>query len=215
MKTLAISVKKRETVGKKNTRALRNQGNVPCVLYGGEKQVTFYAHENDFRKLVYTKDTFVVELDINGDVINAVMQDIQFHPVSDKILHIDFLQVFDDKPVTVSLPVNLEGISKGVKNGGNLLFRRPKIITKGLVSNLPDAININIEDLAIGMFIYIKDINIEGCEFLAPPNSVVVGVKTARTAIEVEEEDNEDSDDSSDTSSEAPSEAPSDSPSAE
>ena len=215
MKTLAISVKKRETVGKKNTRALRNQGNVPCVLYGGVKQVTFYAHENDFRKLVYTKDTFVVELNINGDVINAVMQDIQFHPVSDKILHIDFLQVFDDKPVTVSLPVNLEGISKGVKNGGNLLFRRPKIITKGLVSNLPDAININIEDLAIGMFIYIKDINIEGCEFLAPPNSVVVGVKTARTAIEVEEEDNEDSDDSSDTSSEAPSEAPSDSPSAE
>tara|TARA_B100000242_G_scaffold121287_1_gene85155 strand:- start:1573 stop:2220 length:648 start_codon:yes stop_codon:yes gene_type:complete len=215
MKTLAISVKKRETVGKKNTRALRNQGNVPCVLYGGEKQVTFYAHENDFRKLVYTKDTFVVELDINGDVINAVMQDIQFHPVSDKILHIDFLQVFDDKPVTVSLPVNLEGISKGVKNGGNLLFRRPKIITKGLVSNLPDAININIEDLAIGMFIYIKDINIEGCEFLAPPNSVVVGVKTARTAIEVEEEDNEDSDDSSDTSSEASSEAPSETPSAE
>lgn len=219
MKTLAISVKKRETVGKKDTRALRNQGNVPCVLYGGEKQVTFYAHENDFRKLVYTKDTFVVELDINGDVINAVMQDIQFHPVSDKILHIDFLQVFDDKPVTVSLPVNLVGISKGVKNGGNLLFRRPKIITKGLVSNLPDAININIEDLAIGMFIYIKDINIEGCEFLAPPNSVVVGVKTARTAIEVEEEDDEDSDDSSDTSSEAPSETPSDassdSPSAE
>ena len=215
MKTLAISVKKREKVGKKNTRALRNQGNVPCVLYGGEKQVTFYAHENDFRKLVYTKDTFVVELDINGDVINAVMQDIQFHPVSDKILHIDFLQVFDDKPVTVSLPVNLEGISKGVKNGGNLLFRRPKIITKGLVSNLPDAININIEDLAIGMFIYIKDINIEGCEFLAPPNSVVVGVKTARTAIEVEEEDNEDSDDSSDTSSEASSEAPSETPSAE
>ena len=215
MKTLAINVKKRDKVGKSNTRSLRNQGNVPCVLYGGEKQVTFYAHENDFRKLVYTKDTFVVELNINGDVINAVMQDIQFHPVSDKILHIDFLQVFDDKPVTVSLPVNLEGISKGVKNGGNLLFRRPKIITKGLVSNLPDAININIEDLAIGMFIYIKDINIEGCEFLAPPNSVVVGVKTARTAIEVEEEDNEDSDDSSDTSSEAPSEAPSDSPSAE
>ena len=147
------------------------------------------------------------------------MQDIQFHPVSDKILHIDFLQVFDDKPVTVSLPVNLVGISKGVKNGGNLLFRRPKIITKGLVSNLPHAININIEDLAIGMFIYIKDINIEGCEFLAPPNSVVVGVKTARTAIEVEEEDNEDADDSSDTPSEAPSEAPSDassdSPSAE
>ena len=204
MKTLAINVQEREKVGKKNTRALRNQGNVPCVLYGGEKQVTFYAHENDFRKLVYTRNTFVVELNISGRVTKAIMQDIQFHPVTDKILHIDFLEVFDDKPVTVSLPVILEGISKGVKNGGNLLFRRPKIITKGLVSNLPEAIKLNIEDLSIGMFIYIRDINIQGCEFLAPPNSVVVGVKTARTAIEevVEEDDSEESSDA------APSDAP-------
>ena len=212
MKTLAISVQEREKVGKKNTRALRNQGNVPCVLYGGEKQVTFYAHENDFRKLVYTRDTFVVKLNINGKETKAVMQDIQFHPVTDKILHIDFLEVYDDKPVTVSLPVILEGIAKGVKNGGNLLFRRPKIITKGLLSNLPDAIKLNIEDLSIGMFLYIKDINIQGCEFLAPPNSVVVGVKTARTAIEevVEEDDSEESSDN------APSDAaPSDSASSD
>ena len=212
MKTLAISVQEREKVGKKNTRALRNQGNVPCVLYGGEKQVTFYAHENDFRKLVYTRDTFVVKLNINGKETKAVMQDIQFHPVTDKILHIDFLEVFDDKPVTVSLPVILEGIAKGVKNGGNLLFRRPKIITKGLLSNLPDAIKLNIEDLSIGMFLYIRDINIQGCEFLAPPNSVVVGVKTARTAIEevVEEDDSEESSDA------APSDAaPSDSASSD
>ncbi len=87
MKTLAISVKERENVGKSNSRALRNQGNVPCVLYGGEKQVTFYAHENDFRKLVYTPDVFVVELDIDGNKVNAIMQDIQFHPVTEKILH--------------------------------------------------------------------------------------------------------------------------------
>ena len=190
MKTLAISVKKREKVGKSNTRALRNQGNVPCVLYGGEKQVVFYAHENDFRKLVYTPDTFLVELNIDGVKIKSIMQDIQFHPVTDKILHIDFLEVFDDKPVTVSLPVILEGVSLGVKNGGVLLFRRPKIITKGLLSNLPDSISVNVEDLEIGMFIYIKDISIEGCEFLAPPSSVVVGVKTARAAIvDVVEED--------------------------
>ena len=193
MKTLAINVKEREKVGKSNTRALRNQGNVPCVLYGGEKQVTFYAHENDFRKLVYTPDVFVVELNIDGNKFRAIMQDIQFHPVSEKILHIDFLQVFDDKPVTVSIPVILEGIAEGVRNGGNLMFRRNKIITKGLVANLPDAIKINIEHLKIGMFTYIKDLDIEGCEFLAPGNSVVVGVKTARTAIEetVEEEDEE------------------------
>ena len=208
MKTLAISVQEREKAGKKNTRALRNQGNVPCVLYGGEKQVTFYAHENDFRKLVYTRDTFLVKLNINGKETRAVMQDIQIHPVTDKILHIDFLEVFDDKPVTVSLPVILEGIAKGVKNGGNLLFRRPKIITKGLVSNLPDAIKLNIEDLSIGMFLYIRDISIQGCEFLAPPSSVVVGVKTARTVIEevVEEDDSEESSDAA-PSDAAPSDA--------
>ena len=189
MKTLAISVKERQNVGKTSTRALRNQGNVPCVLYGGEKQVIFYAHENDFRKLVYTPETFIAELNIDGSTVRAILQDIQFHPVTDKILHIDFLEVIEGKPITVTLPVILEGAAPGVKNGGNLMFRRPKIITKGLAANLPDAITLNIEHLKIGMFIYIKDIEIDGCEFLAPGNSVVVGVKTARTAIEEEEEE--------------------------
>ena len=187
MKTLAINVKERQNVGKTNTRALRNQGNVPCVLYGGEKQVTFYAHENDFRKLVYTPDTFIVELSIDGTVTKAIMQDIQFHPVTDKILHIDFLEIFDNKAITVSIPVILNGTSIGVKNGGNLMFRRSKIITKGLVANLPNSIELNIDQLNIGMFIYIKDITIEGCELVAPGNSVVVGVKTARTVVEEEE----------------------------
>ena len=189
MKTLAINVKERQNVGKTNTRALRNQGNVPCVLYGGEKQVTFYAHENDFRKLVYTPDTFLVELSIDGAVTKAIMQDIQFHPVTDKILHIDFLEVFDNKPITVSIPVNLNGSSIGVKNGGNLMFRRSKIITKGLVANLPNSIELNIEHLNIGMFTYIKDISIEGCELVAPGNSVVVGVKIARAVVEEEVEE--------------------------
>ena len=207
MKTLAISVQERNKVGKTNTRALRNQGNVPCVLYGGEKQVTFYAHENDFRKLVYTPDTFLVELDISGNKVKAVMQDIQFHPVTDKILHIDFLEVFEDKPVTISLPVILEGVSIGVKNGGNLLFRRPKIIVKGILANLPDAITINIEHLKIGMFIYIKDIEVDGIEFLAPPNSVVVGVKTARAALveETEEDGEEDGEENTEGKGDAPS----------
>ena len=189
MKTLAINVKERGNVGKTNTRALRNQGNVPCVLYGGEKQVTFYAHENGFRKLVYTPDTFVVELNIDGTVTKAIMQDIQFHPVTDKILHIDFLEIFDNKAITVSIPVILNGTAIGVKNGGNLMFRRSKIITKGLVANLPNSIELNIEHLNIGMFTYIKDITIEGCELVAPGNSVVVGVKTARAAVEEEVEE--------------------------
>ena len=193
MKTLAISVKQRENVGKTSTRALRNQGKVPCVLYGGEKQVTFHAHENDFRKLVYTPDVFIVELDIDGSKVKAIMQDIQFHPVTDKILHIDFLEISDDKAITVSIPVILNGLAIGVRDGGNLMFRRRKIITRGLTANLPNAIEINIEDVKIGQFIYIKDLNVEGCEFLAPDSSVVVGVKMSRGAVETDEEEGEES----------------------
>jgi len=191
MKSLAISVIEREKVGKSNTRALRNQGNVPCVLYGGEKQVCFYAHENDFRNLVNTANVYAVELDINGEKKKAIMQDLQFHPVTDKLLHIDFLEIFDDKEVTISIPVILNGLAIGVRNGGNLMFRRRKIITRGFINNLPDAIELDIEHLKIGQFIYIKDIEQDGCEFLAPDNSVVVGVKTARAAIEEEIADEE------------------------
>ena len=215
MKSLAISVKSRENVGKSSTRALRNQGNVPCVLYGGEKQVCFYAHENDFRKLVYTPDVFIVELNIDGEVKRAIMQDIQFHPVTDKILHIDFLEVFDNKPVTVSIPVILNGLAIGVRNGGNLMFRRRKIITRGLPANLPDAIEINIEDVKIGQFIYIKDVSVEGCEFLAPDNSVIVGVKTSRGAIEDDSEDEEEDSDSTAEGDDAPAEATTEAPASE
>jgi len=189
MKSLAISVKERENTGKSDSKALRNQGKVPCVLYGGEKQVCFYAHENDLRKLVYTSDVFLVELDVEGTKTSCVMQDIQFHPVTDKILHIDFLEVFDDKEVTVEIPVILNGLAIGVRNGGNLLFRRKKIIARAIPSKLPDAIEIDISDLSIGQFVYIKDLKSDDYSFLAPDSSVVVGVKTARAAIEEEVED--------------------------
>jgi large subunit ribosomal protein L25 len=189
MKSLAISVKKRENVGKSDSKALRNQGKVPCVLYGGEKQVCFYAHENDLRKLVYTPDVFLVDLDIEGTKTSCILQDIQFHPVTDKILHIDFLEVFADKEVTVEIPVVLTGMAIGVRNGGNLLTRRNKIITRAIPGNLPDVIEIDISELKIGMFIYIKDLKSDKYSFLASDNSVVVGVKTARAAIEEEVEE--------------------------
>jgi large subunit ribosomal protein L25 len=186
MKSLAISVKKRENVGKANSKALRNQGKVPCVLYGGETQVCFYAHENDLRKLVYTSDIFLIDLDVEGTKTSCILQDIQFHPVTDKILHIDFLEVFADKEVTVEIPVVLKGMAIGVRNGGNLLTRRNKIITRAIPGNLPDAIEIDISELQIGMFVYIKDLKSDKYSFLASDNSVVVGVKTARAAIEEE-----------------------------
>ncbi len=191
MKTLAISAKLRKGTGKTDSKALRNQGNVPCVLYGGEKQVCFYAHENDFRNLVHTPDVFIVELDIEGEKYRAVMQDLQFHPVTDKLLHLDFLQIFDDKEVTMTIPVHLEGMSIGIRNGGVLSFRRRKIITRAIPGNLPDYIEINIEDLDIGQSIFIKDLRVDKYSFLAADNAVVVGVRTARELIIEEEEEEE------------------------
>ena len=189
MKTLAISAKSRDKVGKSNTRQLRNQGNVPCVLYGGEKQVYFSATENDLNKLVNTPDVYLLNIDINGESFQAILQDIQFHPLTDRIIHIDFLQVFDEKEVTVNIPINFIGTPIGVRNGGNLLVRKRAIKTRAIPANLPDAIDINIEELKIGNFLYIGDIRDERYTFLAGDKSVIVGVKTARGAVEDEDEE--------------------------
>ena len=190
MKTFALGANARET-NKIANRALRNQGKVPCVLYGGEKQVYFSAKENDLNKLVNTPNLYLVKIDIDGESYQAILQDIQFHPLTDRIIHIDFLQVFDDKEVTVSIPVNFIGTPIGVRNGGNLLVRRRAIKTRAIPANLPDAIDINIEELKIGKFLYIGDVRDEKYTFLAEDKSVIVGVKTARGAVEDEEEEDE------------------------
>ena len=190
MKTFALSASVRET-NKIANRALRNQGKVPCVLYGGEKQVYFSATENDLNKLVNTPDVYLLNIDIDGESFQAILQDIQFHPLTDRIIHIDFLQVFDDKEVTVNIPVNFIGTPIGVRNGGNLLVRKRAIRTRAIPANLPDAIDINIEELKIGKFLYIGDIRDERYTFLAGDKSVIVGVKTARGAVEDEEEEDE------------------------
>ena len=190
MKTFALSAESRET-NKIANRALRNQGKVPCVLYGGEKQVYFSATENDLNKLVNTPDVYLLNIDIDGESFQAILQDIQFHPLTDRIVHIDFLQVFDDKEVTVNIPVNFIGTPIGVRNGGNLLVRKRAIKTRAIPANLPDAIEITIEELKIGKFLYIGDVRDEKYTFLAGDKSVIVGVKTARGAVEDEEEDEE------------------------
>ena len=188
MKTFALDASVRET-NKIANRALRNQGKVPCVLYGGEKQVYFSASENDLNKLVNTPDVYLLNIDIDKESFQAILQDIQFHPLTDRIIHIDFLQVFDDKEVTVNIPINFIGTPIGVRNGGNLLVRKRAIKTRAIPANLPDAIDINIEELKIGNFLYIGDIRDERYTFLAGDKSVIVGVKTARGAIEDEEEE--------------------------
>ena len=205
MKTFALGASVRET-NKIANRALRNQGKVPCVLYGGEKQVYFSATENDLNKLVNTPDVYLLNIDIDGESFQAILQDIQFHPLTDRIIHIDFLQVFDDKEVTVNIPINFIGIPIGVRNGGNLLVRKRAIRTRAIPANLPDAIDINIEELKIGKFLYIGDIRDERYTFLAGDKSVIVGVKTARGAVEEEEEDEEGTEEDTAEAGDAPAE---------
>lgn len=201
MKTFALSSEARDT-SKIANRALRNQGKVPCVLYGGEKQLYFSVKENDLDKLVNTPEVYIVEVDVDGTTYKAVLQDIQFHPVTDRIIHVDFLQVFDDKEVTMNIPVSFIGNAIGVKNGGNLVIRRRSIKTRAIPANLPDAIEVNIENLKIGKTIFIGDIRNDKYTFLAADNAVVVGVKMARGAVLDEEE--EDEEETAGESTEAP-----------
>jgi large subunit ribosomal protein L25 len=202
MKSFALSSESRE-ISKIANRALRNQGKVPCVLYGGEKQVYFSVSENDLNKLVNTPAVYIVEIDFEGTTYRAILQDIQFHPLTDRINHVDFLQIFDDKEVTMNIPVNFNGSAIGVKNGGNLVIRRRSIKTRALPANLPDAIEVNIEDLKIGKTIFIGDIRSDKYTYLASDKAVVVSVKMARGAVLDEDEDEEEGGEAAETTPEA------------
>ena len=158
MKSITIKGSERESVGKKATKALRNAGLVPCVVYGGEKPLHFSAPELSFRDLVYTGAAHTVKVDLGEGKLKAIMQDIQFHPVSDKILHIDFYQLFEDKEIAMDIPVHLVGSSIGVKNGGSLRRNRRKLRIKALPTNLPDYVEIDISMMKIGGKVYIAEL---------------------------------------------------------
>ncbi|MFC0603706.1 50S ribosomal protein L25/general stress protein Ctc [Winogradskyella pulchriflava] len=193
MKSITIDGSQRESVGKTSTKALRNAGQVPCVLYGGDKPLHFSAPELAFSKLVYTANahTVVIALD-NGEKYNAVMQDIQFHPVTDRILHIDFYQIFENKAITMDIPVQVVGTSKGVLNGG--VLRRPyrKLRVKAVPSKLPDFIEVDITPLKIGSKLYITELENNDYKFLHPDNTVVCQVRRSRLAIVDAEDEDED-----------------------
>ena len=189
MKSITINGSKREIVGKSSTKALRNAGKVPCVVYGGDNPIHFSADELSFSKLVYTPDahTVVIELE-DGNKINAIIQDIQFHPVNEKILHIDFFQVFDDKEVKMIIPVKFEGNSPGVRlQGGILSKNKRKLFVKALPKNLPDFIKADVSILNLNDKITIEDLKDENYSFIHPDNMVVCQVKISRASI-VEEE---------------------------
>ena len=192
MKSITIKGSKRESVGKVATKALRNAGMVPCVIYGGEKPVHFSAEEKAFKKLVYTPDVFTASLDVDGQKTTAILQDIQFHPLSDRILHVDFYQLFDDKEVTMNIPVKLTGTSPGVLNGGSLRFTNRKLKIKALPANLPDYVTADISGLKIGSKLLVTSLFNDEYTFMHPDNTVVVQVRTSRNATataEAEEEE--------------------------
>ena len=190
MKSITIKGSTRERVGKVATKALRNADKVPCVLYGGDNPLHFSANELDFSKLVYTPNAHTVVLDINGDQkINAILQDIQFHPVSDKILHVDFYQLSEDKEVNMEIPVVIEGSAPGVLlEGGTLEISKRKLKVRALPKNLPDFINVDISSLKLGNKILTADLESEGFSILHPDNTVVCKVRTSRASMSLEEE---------------------------
>ena len=192
MQAITIKGSERESVGKVSTKALRNAEKVPCVLYGGEKPIHFSADEISFKGLVYTSNAHTVVIELEGhQPYEAVLQDIQFHPVTDRILHIDFFQLFEDKLVNMNIPVRLEGNSPGVRNGGRLLFRKRKLTVRALPANLPDGIMVDISKLRIGGTISVGDVKTEEYTFLHPDNTSIVQVKASRNAVDDEEDDEE------------------------
>jgi large subunit ribosomal protein L25 len=192
MRLLEIKGTLRKDTGKKYTKKLREEGYVPCVLYGGEKNIHFTAPENSFKDLVYTHHVHIINLVLESTSFKAILRDIQFHPVTDKIQHIDFVEVFDDLPTVVNIPIELTGSSIGLKNGGKIRQRRRSLKVKGLIKDMPDTLEIDMTDIDIGEYIKIGDLMYDNLEILTPARVMVVGVVSSRVAarslIEAEEE---------------------------
>jgi large subunit ribosomal protein L25 len=191
MKTLEIIGYKRANLGKSVSKQLREEGNVPSVLYGGDEQVHFYVPMIQFRELVYSPDVYFVNLNIEGVEFKAILQDVQFHPVSEIILHADFLQLFDEKPLKMDVPVKLVGVSPGVINGGTLVHKRRTIQVKALPKNIPDAIEVDISALDFHKAVKVEIVEEKDFEILDPGQAsiAVVEVPRALRAALLEEEE--------------------------
>ena len=187
MKSVSISGSPRENVGKKDAKAQRVQGMIPCVLYGGKEQKMFVVEEGQFRDLLYTPEVKYVELTVGGQTCNAIVQETQFHPITDRLLHVDFLEVVDGKPITIEIPFKITGTSPGVLKGGFLHKRVRKLKVRGLLENIPECITADISNLDIEDVIRICDINIDNLSIIDNPNKVIVSVNQTRNVVATEE----------------------------
>ena len=182
MKTIEINASLRKVTGKKSSAAAHRQGIVPCVMYGGKEVIHFEAHENEFRHLIYTHHIYLVNLNIDGKKYQAILKEGQYHPVTDRMLHLDFVQAFEDQPAVVSLPVTIVGNSEGLKAGGKLRQRRRHLKVKGLIKDLPETLEIDITAVNIGDVIKVSQLKYKNLELLDSPQAMIVGVSTSRVA---------------------------------
>jgi large subunit ribosomal protein L25 len=188
MKTLEIVGWKRTDLGTKFAKQIRNEGNVPCVLYGGDEPVHFFAPMILFRDLIYTTNVHKVIVNVEGTIYEAILQDFQVHPVSEILLHVDFLRLVPNKPVKLDIPVRLTGRPVGVQKGGRLAVKTRKVTVKATPENLPDSITIDISDLDLGKTVKVGDLPAEGFEILNNPSVSVASVVITRSVRKEQQE---------------------------
>jgi len=184
MKTINLTGSLRTKNGKKDAMHIRREAKVPCILYGGKEQVTFSVIEKDFKPLVYTPEIHTVKLSIEGKEFDAILQDIQYHPLKDSIIHADFLQIMPGKAVTMNVPVQTTGAAPGVKAGGKLQKKLRTVRVKGPVEKMPEVVKVDVSTLEIGQSVRIGDLKYDGMTFLQAPNITVVGVRITRNVVE-------------------------------
>lgn len=182
MKTFQLEGTVREVVGKKATKVVRVEESVPCVLYGGKENLHFQVTQSAVRKLVYTPEIYLVELTVGGKKYISIMKDLQFHPVSDKVLHLDFLEVSLEKPIVIEVPVKLTGLAEGVKAGGKLTQEMRKLKVKATYDKVPENLVVDVTELGLGKTIQVGELSFEGLEILSPAMNVVTAVKLTRAA---------------------------------
>lgn len=188
MKSIAISGSHRENVGKRDAKELRYEGKVPAVLYGGDKQYHFAVSAADLKPLVYTPEVHFIDVDIDGDKFKAIVQDAQYHPLTDQIIHIDFLTLNDDKEAVVSVPIQLVGTSPGVKMGGKLVQKLRNLKVKALPKDLPQTIEVSLEALEVGKSVRVKAIEVPNARILNNGDDTVVSVIMSRALKQAEQE---------------------------
>ena len=184
MKSVSISGSPRESVGKKDAKAQRAQGLIPCVIYGGKDQLQFTVEETQFRNLLFTPEVKYVELEVGDKKFEAVVQATQWHPVTDHLLHVDFLEVIDGKPVIIGIPVKITGTSPGVLRGGKLVKKIRKITIKGLLKDIPEEITVDISNLDINEMIKVGDITIPNLTLMENPGTLIVNIVSTRNVVE-------------------------------